>query len=58
MVDLKPYMDLLGICIREGLVSMAERPKGRRRKIHVRWNGVPYTPQTFTPEEAGVPQRP
>ena len=58
MVDLKPYMDLLGIRIREGRVSNVERPKGRRREIHLRWNGVPYTPQTFTPEEAGVPPHP
>ena len=57
-MDLKPYMDLLGFRIREGRVSNVERPKGRRRKIHLRKNGVPYTPQSFTPEEAGVPPHP
>ena len=56
-MDLTPYLELLGIRFLEGRVTQSDsRKQGRRKGVHVR-RGVPYTPQVFTPEEAGVPPR-
>ena len=56
-MDLTPYLELLGIRFREGRVTQSDsRKQGRRKDVHVR-RGVPYTPQVFTPEEAGMPPR-
>ncbi len=41
-MDISPYLKQLGLD-RKG------RKKEKRKKVHLDWRGVPYTPQHFPP---------
>ena len=47
-MDIRPYLELVGIRLQK---------KEPKKKKHLR-RGIPYTPQEFTPEEAGLAPRP